>query len=166
MDQDRQSATVAVATLHEPVAAADRTGDHLSLVLHVAARALAGRCRPRLERLGLTFPQYLVMLVLWDRGPTTVGELGAFLQLDSGTLSPLLKRMEASGLVDRRRRPDDERRVEVSATAAGEALRGPAQEVEAHLRATHPRSSLAYGALLEALRDLAEPEGTPSAGLR
>lgn len=164
MDQDRQSATVAVATLHE--SAADRTGDHLSLVLHVAARALAGRCRPRLERLGLTFPQYLVMLVLWDRGPTTVGELGAFLQLDSGTLSPLLKRMEASGLVDRRRRPDDERRVEVSATAAGEALRGPAQEVEAHLRATHPRSSLAYGALLEALRDLAEPEGTPSAGLR
>lgn len=129
-------------------------GEPLSLVLYVASRVLAARCRPRLGELGLTFPQYLVMLVLWERGPVTVTELGDVLGLDSGTLSPLLKRLEFAGLVDRRRQREDERRVEVSSTPAGDALRGPAQELEADVRAALPHMTLAYEDLLRALREL------------
>lgn len=91
--------------------------------LYAASRALTAIYRPVLERLGLTYPQYLVMLVLWERGDTSVKALGTSLELDSGTLSPLLKRLEAAGLVTRARDPRDERSVLISLTAAGDALR-------------------------------------------
>ncbi|MET8831423.1 MarR family transcriptional regulator [Streptomyces sp. NPDC004610] len=81
------------------------------------------RYRPLLEVLGLTYPQYLTMLVLWERDPVSVRDLGAALQLESSTLSPLLKRLEANGLVRRERRADDERSVEISLTPAGARLR-------------------------------------------
>lgn len=84
-----------------------------------------------LAELGLTYPQYLVMLVLWEHEMQTVGELGARLYLDSGTLSPLLKRMEAAGLVSRRRDPADERRVRVLLTEEGRTLRDRAVHVPA-----------------------------------
>ncbi len=89
--------------------------------------------RPKLEALGLTYPQYLVMLVLWERGPVSVGELCEALVLDSGTLSPLLKRLEAAGLVVRTRSAADERRVEVRLTESGSALRAQACGIPAEM---------------------------------
>jgi DNA-binding MarR family transcriptional regulator len=99
--------------------------------LYAASRALTDVYRPILDEHGLTYPQYLVLLVLWERGDDapTVSELGAALRLDSGTLSPLLKRLEAAGLVVRTRSASDERRVEVGLTADGVALRERMTEV-------------------------------------
>jgi MarR family transcriptional regulator, organic hydroperoxide resistance regulator len=97
--------------------------------LYAASRAVTQLYRPLLGALGLTYPQYLVLLVLWERGPVTVSTLGTALDLDSGTLSPLLKRLEAAGLVTRARRADDERSVEVAATEAGTALKSRAAAV-------------------------------------
>ncbi|MEU8182754.1 MarR family transcriptional regulator [Micromonospora sp. NPDC049044] len=93
--------------------------------LYAASRALTDVYRPILDEFGLTYPQYLVLLVLWERpdAAPTVSELGAELRLDSGTLSPLLKRLEGAGLVLRRRSARDERRVEVGLTEQGRALR-------------------------------------------
>ncbi|MBV1854168.1 MarR family winged helix-turn-helix transcriptional regulator [Catellatospora tritici] len=91
--------------------------------LYSASRALTALYRPVLDRLGLTYPQYLVMLVLWERGEVSVKALGEALQLDSGTLSPLLKRLEAAGLVVRARSARDERSVLVSLTPSGDVLR-------------------------------------------
>ncbi|MEV1144963.1 MarR family transcriptional regulator [Micromonospora sp. NPDC049799] len=111
--------------------------------LYAASRALTDVYRPVLDGFGLTYPQYLVLLVLWERDARdsgrdaqareadglTVSELGAALRLDSGTLSPLLKRLEAAGLVVRRRSVRDERRVEVGLTAEGRALRDRMDDV-------------------------------------
>ncbi|WP_335981298.1 MULTISPECIES: MarR family winged helix-turn-helix transcriptional regulator [Streptomycetaceae] len=97
--------------------------DQLCFALYAASRAVTARYRPLLDSLGLTYPQYLVMLVLWEHEAVAVKELGAALQLDYGTLTPLLKRLEANGLVRRERRPDDERSVTVSLTAEGVRLR-------------------------------------------
>lgn len=97
--------------------------------LYAASNLITRRYRPFLAELGLTFPQYLVMLVLWESEPQTVSAIGERLHLDSGTLTPLLKRLEASGLVARRRDEADERRVLVSLTDAGDALRVPARQV-------------------------------------
>lgn len=93
--------------------------------LYTASRALTDVYRPILDEFGLTYPQYLVLLVLWERPDEarTVSELGTELRLDSGTLSPLLKRLEGAGLVARRRSARDERRVEVGLTEQGRALR-------------------------------------------
>lgn len=100
-------------------------GRQVCFALYAASRALTDVYRPILDRVGLTYPQYLVLLVLWehDEQAPGVSELGARLRLDSGTLSPLLKRLEGAGLVVRRRSARDERRVEVGLTAEGRALR-------------------------------------------
>ncbi|QDY91609.1 MarR family transcriptional regulator [Arthrobacter sp. UKPF54-2] len=90
--------------------------------MYAASRAATAVYRPMLDELGLTYPQYLVMMVLWEEAPRSVRELGEELGLDSGTLSPLLKRLESLGLVERRRSAADERRVEVFLTAAGASL--------------------------------------------
>lgn len=95
--------------------------------LYAAANAMIRLYRPLLDELGLTYPQYLVMLVLWERDRRSVGELGAALFLDSGTLTPLLKRLQAAGLVTRERDVEDERRVFVALTAAGRRLRARAR---------------------------------------
>ena len=85
--------------------------------------------RPLLEPLGLTYPQYLVMLVLWERDDLTLSELGERLLLDSGTLTPLLKRLESAGLLQRQRDAGDERKIRVALTAGGSALRFRAEAV-------------------------------------
>lgn len=103
--------------------------------LYAASNLLTRMYRPALSELGLTYPQYLVMLVLWEREPQTVGALGARLYLDSGTLTPLLKRMEAAGLLKRERDRDDERRVQVTLTAQGHALQKAARRVPETLSA-------------------------------
>ncbi|MGW6060826.1 MarR family winged helix-turn-helix transcriptional regulator [Streptomyces sp. NPDC055189] len=91
--------------------------------LHAASRAFGGVYRDALKGLGLTYPQYLVMLVLWEEGPQPVKAIGERLRLDSGTLSPLLKRLETAGLVRRERSAADERSVTVRLTGAGAELR-------------------------------------------
>ena len=97
--------------------------------LYAASNLITRLYRPVLSRLGLTYPQYLVMLALWEEAPRTVGALGDALYLDSGTLTPLLKRMEQAGLITRARDPEDERRVQVSLTPAGRSLRQEAEHV-------------------------------------
>jgi DNA-binding MarR family transcriptional regulator len=97
--------------------------------LAAASRSVINLYRPVLEPLGLTHPQYLVMLALWERSPRRVREIGDLLYLDSATLSPLLKRLESSGLVTRSRNAADERAVDVAVTEAGAALRSAAEGV-------------------------------------
>ncbi|WP_246609403.1 MarR family winged helix-turn-helix transcriptional regulator [Nonomuraea rhizosphaerae] len=105
----------------------------ICFAVHATSRALDGVYRRELTDLGLTYPQYLVMLVLWEREQVTVKELGAALRLDSGTLSPLLKRLEAAGFVRRERSVADERSVVVRLTGEGDALREPASRVPARI---------------------------------
>ncbi len=97
--------------------------------LAATSRAVIGLYRPILEPLGLTHPQYLVMLALWERSPRTVRDLGEALLLEPATLSPLLKRLEEAGLLTRRRNPADERALDVTLTDAGIALRRQAEAV-------------------------------------
>ena len=101
----------------------------LCFSLHAASRAFDALYRIRLRDLGLTYPQYLTMMVLWETGGLTVKQLGERLRLDSGTLSPLLKRLETAGLVERRRSREDERSVSVHVTERGAALRARAVDV-------------------------------------
>ncbi|WP_347110275.1 MarR family transcriptional regulator [Paenarthrobacter sp. S56] len=112
---------------------APRLRHQVCFALYSASKAATAVYRPVLEDLGLTYPQYLVMLVLWEQEPRSVRELGSELGLDSGTLSPLLKRLEALGLVERRRSADDERRVDVVLTEAGAQLSGRAAAVPQRL---------------------------------
>jgi DNA-binding MarR family transcriptional regulator len=97
--------------------------DQLCFALYAASRALTARYRPQLDEIGLTYPQYLVMMLLWEEDNQTVGQLGARLNLDSGTLSPLLKRLTAAGLVTRHRRVEDERSVSIALTEQGRSVR-------------------------------------------
>jgi DNA-binding MarR family transcriptional regulator len=97
--------------------------------LVVASRSVLSVYRPLLEPMGLTHPQYLVMLALWEHSPLSVREIGGLLQLDSPTLSPLLKRLAASGLITRERRGDDERRLQVDLTTKGRELRSRAEQI-------------------------------------
>lgn len=97
--------------------------EQICFALYSASRSLTTRYRQLLAPLGVTYPQYLVLVVLWETGTTSVGRLGERLQLDSGTLSPLLRRLERAGLVVRGRSTTDERVVEVSLSPRGDELR-------------------------------------------
>lgn len=136
-----------------PISPAPSDGDFLRLdqqicfSLNAASRAFGGVYRVILKDLGLTYPQYLVMLVLWEHGELPVKRLGEHLRLDSGTLSPLLKRLEAAGLVLRERSTRDERSVQVRLTEEGGALRERAVSVPRRIAA-------ATGADLEEIREL------------
>ena len=112
---------------------APRLDRQVCFALYSASRAATAVYRPVLEELGLTYPQYLVMLVLWENEPRGVKDLGHELGLDSGTLSPLLKRLEALGLVERRRSGADERRVAVHLTPAGKDLSSKAGAIPQRL---------------------------------
>jgi MarR family transcriptional regulator, organic hydroperoxide resistance regulator len=103
--------------------------DQLCFALYAASRAVTARYRPLLDELGLTYPQYLVMLVLWEQDSISVRDLGNALQLESSTLSPLLKRLEANGLLRRERRTEDERSVAIRLTDAGSRLQERARAV-------------------------------------
>jgi MarR family transcriptional regulator, organic hydroperoxide resistance regulator len=121
---------VAVVTTAEDPLALDR---QVCFALAVAAREVVALYRPVLEPLGLTHPQYLVMLALWERDPRSLRDLAATLALDPGTLSPLVKRLEAAGLVQRARDRADERLLAVTLTAAGRRLRNKALQVPARI---------------------------------
>jgi DNA-binding MarR family transcriptional regulator len=103
--------------------------NQLCFALYSASLAMTKVYKPLLDELGLTYPQYLAMLALWEHDGATVSELGQRLRLDSGTLTPLLKRLEAAGLIVRIRAVEDERRVHITLTAAGRRLRGKAEKV-------------------------------------
>ena len=106
-----------------------RLDDQLCFALYSAGLALTKVYRPVLEALDLTYPQYLAMMVLWEKDDITVNALGEKLRLDSGTLTPLLKRLEGRGLLQRRRDPQDERRVRVELTDGGRDLGRRAAEI-------------------------------------
>jgi DNA-binding MarR family transcriptional regulator len=111
--------------------AALRLDNQLCFALYSASLAMTKLYKPLLEALQLTYPQYLVMLVLWETDGMSVSALGERLYLDSGTLTPLLKRMEAGGLLHRRRSTEDERRVEVFLSPEGRALKSKAISIPA-----------------------------------
>ncbi|MFK0058385.1 MarR family winged helix-turn-helix transcriptional regulator [Streptomyces werraensis] len=106
----------------EPAHSAPVLEQHLCFTLYAASRAITGAYRPLLDPLGLTYPQYLVLVALGEHGTVSVKELVAVLQLDYGTVTPLVKRLEANGLVKRERRADDERVVQIALTPEGLAL--------------------------------------------
>ena len=103
--------------------------NQLCFALYSTSLAMTKLYKPLLEEMGLTYPQYLVMLVLWEQDDMAVSELGSRLFLDSGTLTPLLKRMEAAGVLTRRRSTDDERRVHIVLTEAGRKLKSRAARI-------------------------------------
>jgi MarR family transcriptional regulator, organic hydroperoxide resistance regulator len=111
----------------------------LCFAIYSAMHAVTKAYQPLLEKLGLTYPQYLAMLVLWEGGDVTVKQVGERLFLDSGTLTPLLKRLEAMGLVHRARDPKDERRVRLTLTEKGKALHRDAQLIPGQIAAAMGR---------------------------
>lgn len=110
-----------------------RLDNQLCFALYSASLAMTKAYKPLLDALGLTYPQYLVMLVLWEHGGLSVSEFGERLSLDSGTLTPLLKRMESGGWLQRVRSSEDERRVRVSLTPAGRKLKARAARIPASM---------------------------------
>ena len=106
-----------------------KIGNQLCFPLYACSREIIKRYKPFLDEIDLTYTQYIAMMVLWEQGSTTVKELGNALYPDSGTLTPLLKKMEAKGLITRRRSEADERSLIVSLTAEGEALKDKALSV-------------------------------------
>ena len=115
--------------------------NQLCFPLYVCSKEIVRRYTPFLDEIGLTYTQYLVMMALWEYGPSSVGELGQRLYLDSGTLTPMLKKMEAKGLLQRTRSMQDERRVEITLTANGETLKERAARVPLEIGACFPISS-------------------------
>jgi DNA-binding MarR family transcriptional regulator len=122
--------TVTAVTARNDPLALDR---QVCFALAVATREVVALYRPVLEPLGLTHPQYLVMLALWERDCRSLRDLAETLALDPGTLSPLVKRLEAAGLVRRARDPQDERLLAVTLTSAGRGLRKKAERVPAQI---------------------------------
>ncbi|NDU72136.1 MarR family transcriptional regulator [Actinomadura sp. DSM 109109] len=137
-----------------------RLDDQICFSLATASRAVAAVYRPLLEKVGLTQPQYMVMLVLWERGPVTIKEIAAALHLDHGTLTPLLKRLEAAGHIVRRRRTDDERSVDVELTPQGAALRERAAEIPDEITRALPLTD-EEGELLRGLLAKLDGRGRP-----
>ena len=109
--------------------------EQLCFAVYSTAHAFNRLYKPRLDKLGITYPQYLVMLILWRSEPQTVGSLGEKMLLDSSTLTPLLKRLEAAGLVSRTRSTRDERVVDITLTDAGHVMREKARTIPAEIDA-------------------------------
>ena len=128
----------------------------LCFAVYAATHAITRAYKGLLERLGLTYPQYLVLMVLWEADDQTVKAIGDRLFLDSGTLTPLLKRMEAAGLVNRRRDAADERQVRIALTDAARALRGKVLALDNPILCASDRSPEELSALKRELDRLRE----------
>jgi len=129
---------------------------HLCFALYSANLAMNKVYRQLLSQLDITYPQYLVMLVLWQKDDVTVSEIGEQLFLDSATLTPLLKRLESAGLINRQRTRQDERQVAVTLTEAGQALRARAEAIPEAVKcatACDDDALLALKLQLDGLRD-------------
>ncbi|TWF78085.1 MarR family transcriptional regulator [Pseudonocardia hierapolitana] len=138
--------------------------EQLCFALYAASRAMTSCYRPMLDALDLTYPQYLVLLVLWERGESTVTAIGKALQLETGTLSPLLKRLEAAGLITRARQAGDERSVLVSLTEAGRGLETRVAETQVNVGAATGLGRGEIRELRETLRLLSERLRAAAAG--
>lgn len=139
--------------------------NQLCFAVYSAAHAFNRVYKPLLDALGLTYPQYLVMLVLWEQDGRTVTDIGDRLFLDSGTLTPLLKRLESAGVVRRIRDRDDERQVRITLTSAGVALRDRAETVPLAVACAVGRSPAEIAALrteVLALRDALRAAAVPA----
>ena len=137
--------------------------NQLCFPLYAAARHVTGLYTPVLKPLGLTYTQYIVFLVLWEKDGLTVGEIGERLLLDNGTLSPLLKKLEQAGYVRRERSREDERVVVITLTEAGRALREKAKDVPAKVAGCidlpPEKAQILYGLLYELLDNQKNKEG-------
>ncbi|MDG0852835.1 MarR family winged helix-turn-helix transcriptional regulator [Roseateles puraquae] len=131
-----------------------RLDQQLCFALYSSSLAMTKLYKPLLAPLGLTYPQYLVMLVLWEADGLAVGQLGQRLSLDSGTLTPLLKRLEALGHLERRRAQDDERRVDIFLTPAGRKLRRQALDIPGQLACASACDLTELAALTRRLHEL------------
>ncbi len=130
-----------------------RLDDQLCFALYAATHAMTRRYRPLLDSLGLTYPQYLVMLVLWQDGPSTVGEIARRLELDSHAVTPLVGRLEAAGLVGRRR-GDDRRQVVVAPTRSGRELEATTSVAQADVACATGLDAVGLDDLRDQLRAL------------
>ena len=132
-----------------------RLEHQLCVALYNATRAITGCYRPLLDESGLTYSQYVVMLVLWEHNTMMLRELGAMLHLDSATLSPMLKRLERAGLVTRERGVDDERMLHVTITDSGRRLRPHASAAQRAVEQTTGLDGNTLAALRDQLNDIA-----------
>jgi MarR family transcriptional regulator, organic hydroperoxide resistance regulator len=133
--------------------------DQLCFALYAASRAVTARYRPMLDQLGLTYPQFLVLMSLWEHDDQSVREISERLDLDSGTMSPLLKRLDAAGLVTRERSAADERQVRVRLTDAGRALEQPACSVSAMMISALDLDVAEFTALKQQLEEITQRVG-------
>ncbi len=148
---------MASASASKPLSAQALLLDHqLCFALYSASLAMTKLYKPLLEELGLTYPQYLAMLALWERDGVSVSALGERLFLDSGTLTPLLKRLEAAGLIARVRAVEDERRVHISLTPEGRKLKTRAARIPGCILAASQCSVSEIQALTQQVRALRE----------
>lgn len=131
-----------------------KLNNQLCFPLYALSKEITRRYTPFLDALDLTYPQYLVMMVLWEHGEQSVGDIGAKLYLDSGTLTPLLKRLQAKGLIERQRSSTDERSVHIRLTEAGQALERRAAEVPQRLAGCLKLNATQAEALREAVRKI------------
>lgn len=144
---------------------APRLDDQFCFALHATTRAVVQAYRPFLEPLGITYTQYITLLVLWERDSLLVGEIGDRLEMDSGTLTPLLKRLESEGLLERRRQEGDQRQVRIHLTPRGRGLKRRAsripQEMLCRYAGGDPRSIANLVHLRDSLNELRRglPEG-------
>jgi DNA-binding MarR family transcriptional regulator len=148
--------TLQIAPAAEPSPDLLRLDLQLCFALYASSNLMTRLYRALLGPLGLTYPQYLAMMALWETAPQTVGALGKRLSLDSGTLTPLFKRLEKLGLVERRRDPGDERRVLIDLTEKGQALREQAAGVPFQVLCQLPMSTEEAIELRDRLTRLAE----------
>ena len=131
-----------------------KLSNQLCFPLYVAAKEMVGGYKPFLDDIGLTYTQYITMMALWEHKQATVKALGEWLYLDSGTLTPLLKRLEGKGLVRRERSKEDEREVMVALTEQGEGLKAQAEEISRKLAECMPLSAKEAGVLYRLLYQL------------
>ncbi|MCD7109394.1 MarR family transcriptional regulator [Rhizobium sp. DKSPLA3] len=134
-----------------------RLGTQLSFAIYGVAGRVARMHKPFLEPLGLTFPQYLVMLELYAGTPRYVGDLGNSLGMDTGTITPLLKRLEASGMITRMRDPSDERCVLINLTPAAEAIKNEVWSIAGRIKSACKIDEAGMIALRDTLNDFARP---------
>jgi len=139
--------------------------NQVCFALVVAARNVVSMYRPVLDPLGITHPQYLVMLALWEESPRSLGSLAAALVMEPATLSPIVKRLEALGLVRRTRRTSDERIVDVEPTAAGTALRERALDVPTQVMDMIGLTAEELTTLREWLRPFTSPSGAAASAI-
>jgi DNA-binding MarR family transcriptional regulator len=138
-----------------------RLADQLCFALYAATNAITRSYRGMLGELGLTYPQYLVVMTLLETPSMTSGDLARKLRLDAGTLTPMLKRLAAAGLIQRTRRPDDERVIDNQLTPAGLALRGAMERTRAEVQYRTGMDDMGVAELRERLHDLTTTLGQP-----